>query len=281
MKNFGVMYMDSLKATPASDVKVVSVRQDPENFQNSLISRTFSHNLLYQDSLKRTFSTFKDPGSKPLCDKGACFEKNFYDLPENRLKLVVSQKVLKNDEDALKRISYKLSQEEQAEFSRQQKNLEARAQILASKENRKKRMDDLQAKTGLIKLNMRKTNSWTVNSRINSLAQPKNIKRGLAEDYIDSYGLLKAGVLETGNTANPKSARIPSNKISTPFPGLVNNTKIVAWEKKDEKKEKEVYSQKEIKECMKDINDFHRRIGKGKGKVGFPQIFLEKYKKSN
>lgn len=281
MKNSRVVYMDSLKVTPASEVNVISCRQEPDNFQNSLISRTFSHNLLYQDSLKRTFSTFKDPGSKPVCDKGACFEKNFYDLPENRLKLVVSQKVLKNDEDALRRISYKLVQEEQEDFNRQQKLLEARARILASKENRKKRMDELQAKTGLIKLNMRKTNSWAINPRINSLAQPKSIKRGLAEDYIDSYGLLKAGVLETGNPEYPKSARIPSNKISTPFPGLASNAKIVAWEKKDEKKEKEVYSQKEIKECMKDINDFHQRIGKGKGKVGFPQIFLEKYKKSN
>lgn len=275
------IYNDSLKVTPASAAKANSTLLDPGTFHNSIISRTYSQQTLQQDPLVRTFSTFKDPGSKPLCDKGACFERNFFDLPENRLKLIVSEKVLKNDEDALRRISLKLAQEELMENYRQQKFSENRAQMLATKEKMKKRMDELQAKTGILKLNLRKTNSFTVNSRINSLAQPKTLRRGLAEDYIDSFGLLKAGVLEGGNSANPKSARIPGYKILTPFPCLAGNGKGVVWSKKNVNKESEVYSEKEIKDCMNEINDFHQRIGKGKGKVGFPQIFLEKYKKSN
>ena len=275
------IYNDSLKVTPYSGTKVNSTRQEPVTFQNSIVSLGYSRESVGQDVLVRTFSTFKDPGSRPVCDKGLGFEKNFSDLPENRLRLIVSEKVLRNDEDALRRISLKLAQEEFEESCRQQKFCESRAQMLAAQEKMKKRMDDLQVKTGLLKLNLRKTNSWTATSRINSLAQPKTLKKGLAEDYIDSFGLLKAGLLQGGNSANPKSARIPGNKILTPFPTLSTNTNPKHWTKKQSNKVSEVYSEKEINDCMKEINDFHQRIGKGKGKVGFPQIFLEKYKKSN
>ena len=37
-------------------------------------------------------------------------------------------------------------------------------------------------------------------------------------------------------------------------------------------------TEKEIDECMHEINEFHKRFGELKGRVGFPQIYLEKYK---
>ena len=232
--------------------------------------------------LKKTFTTFKDPASRPICEKNDLFYKNLTDLPETRLKLFINQKVLKNDEEALMRISSKLAEEEREELKRQQNLTEFRNNLLTAGQNRKLQMQTLQNRCGLETLNLRKNQSWTVTARINSLAQPKSIKRGFAEDYIDSCGLLKAGILEGGKSVMPKSARIPGSKICSPFPfPSGNEVKSFTLGKRFEIQGKEVYSQKEIRECMKDINDFHDRIGKGKGKVGFPQIFLEKYKKGN
>jgi hypothetical protein len=232
--------------------------------------------------LKKTFSTFKDPGSRPLCDKNDLFMRNLNDLPETRLKLFVSDQVLKNDEEALKRISFKLAEEEREENKKNQLLNQFRNNLLTAGKNRKLKMENLQSRSGLITVNLRKHQSWTVSARINSLAQPKMMRKGFAEDYIDSCGLLKAGILEGGKSVLPKSARIPGSKICSPFPFPSNQeARTFTFSKREEKSGNEVYTHKEIRECMKDINDFHNRIGKGKGKVGFPQIFLEKYKKAN
>ena len=56
------------------------------------------------------FTTFKDPGSSPISNKKGNFY-NYLDLPDERLKLVINEKILKMDEQALECISKKLQQE--------------------------------------------------------------------------------------------------------------------------------------------------------------------------
>lgn len=265
----------------ASSLKFTQRIQDPPS---SLISKfTKNYSTTELNSSKKSFCfSFKDPGSKPLCDKAASFEQNFYSLPESRLKLVVTDTIIKNDQAALKRMSQKLEAEAYMEDKKQQWLCDFRNDILTSCAKRKQSTEELQKKTGLVKFKpMPHMYRHSTTERIESLAIPKNAKKGFAEDYIESYGLLGAGILETGRSVLPKSARVPGCKSSTGFSQYENGKKQGFYRDLgfgNGKNPNEVFSNKEIKECMKEINEFHKRYGELKGRVGFPQIYLEKYK---
>jgi hypothetical protein len=229
----------------------------------------------------KSFADFlKDPGLKPVCDKAASFDRTYASLPDARLKLLVNKKILKMDEDAIERISDKLAKEKAEDLQKTQKWLEMRQNELKKHGSHKRSMEILQERTGVVKLkpNSRNTNTGSTD-RIKALAQPKKQKLGFAEDYIDSYGLLKAGVLESGKSVLPKSARVVWGKS-----GNVDRVQSVKhkgkkWDKeKNRRKKAEASLKMEVVECIREMNEFHKRYGELKGRVGFPQIDLEKYK---
>ncbi|OMJ85595.1 hypothetical protein SteCoe_13074 [Stentor coeruleus] len=254
---------------------------DPPSTLISKFTKYYSSTEL--NSSKKSFCfSIKDPGSKPLCDKSASFNQNFYNLPESRLKLVVTDTIIKNDQAALKRMSQKLEAEEFMEDKKQQWLCDFRNNILTSNAKKKQNTEELQKKTGLVKFNpMPHMHRHSTTERIETLAIPKSITKGFAEDYSESYGLLGAGILETGRSILPKSARVPGYKSSSGFSQYANDKKQGFYRNRGfciGKNSNEVFSNKEVKECMKEINEFHKRYGELKGRVGFPQIYLEKYK---
>lgn len=232
-------------------------------------------------SKKSFFQTYKDPGSRPFCDKTTCFEQSYPHLPENRHKLVVSDIVIRNDQAAIKRITQKLDNEAIMEAQKQQRLYEFRKDILSNYAKRKTKTEDLQKKTGLIKLKkMNMLPSNKANDRIQSLSVPRNGKKGYIDDYIETYGLLGAQRVKCSRSVLPGSSRITGNTILSPdnkqesFKRQLGRT---AYDK-DNRNIIEMFSDKEIADCMNEINEFHKRFGELKGRVGFPQIYLEKYK---
>ena len=161
---------------------------------------------------------FKDPGMKPFCDKVGSFDIIYNELPESRLKLLVNPKILKNDANGIDLIYKKIEKEYEFESEKMTRHLESRKKLMTATKNRQKTTEELQARTGLVKhKNNEKTNDFNATARTQSLAFPKTIKKGFAEDFIDTYGMLAAGRLKTGNSFLPKSARVPSCKVFTPF----------------------------------------------------------------
>ncbi|OMJ73665.1 hypothetical protein SteCoe_27600 [Stentor coeruleus] len=222
----------------------------------------------------------KDPGIRPFCDKTASFEQNYPHLPENRFKLVVSDIVIRNDQAAIKRITQKLENEANMEIQKQQMLHKFRLDNLSNYAKRKTKTEDLQKKTGLTKyktMNMLPINK--VNNRIQSLSVPRAGKKRYIDDYIETYGLLGAERVKGSRSVLPGSSRITENKTLSPdnkqesFKRSLGKT---SYNKED--KNIEIFSDKEIADCMKEINEFHKRFGELKGRVGFPQIYLEKYK---
>ena len=274
----------SLTANPArrDPLQVSSSLQDlkPRPKLLTLKDSKFSSISDYPSSEKPLFYSFKDPGRHPICDKNACFDRKYYELPENRLKLLVNQRILNMDQAALNHITYKLAQEQYEESEKAKKYSEFRKRVITAAATRKKNSEILQAKTGLIRyMPAHKQYACKSSERIGLLSLPKTIKKGYAEDYIDSYGLLKAGLLETGNSVLPKSARIPSSKIFSPFPlQIVKRNKQYSktnCNSKEDVEENKIYSNDEIQECMKEITAFHIKFGELKGRVGFPKIYLD------
>jgi hypothetical protein len=235
-------------------------------------SQTFKKSVVY---------AYKDPGLKPICDKGACFERNYSELPPTRLNLIVNKKALQNDQEALNRISQKLAQEYRQEQEKNQRHMDIRNKAITANENHRKHIENLQARTGLVKYRTdSKLPLVSSNPRIQSLAFPKALKKGYAEDYIDSFGLLKAGLLEPGRSVIPKSARVPLGKIISPMPenSYKQTSNRLNFNASQKNQEYHFYTEKEILECMIELNEFHRRNGEIKGRIGFPQIDLEKFK---
>ena len=266
---------DSLKVS--NSVQTLKIR--PE-FLPQKDSR-YSSLIDYPNSNKPLFYSFKDPGKRPICDKNACFDKKYCELPENRLKLLVNQKILNMDQAALSHISSKLAQEQLEENEKAKKYSEFRKQLLTATATRRKNIEILQARTGLLRYTAPYTQCTSNSSaRIGLLSIPKTSKKGFAEDYSDSYGLLKAGLLESGSSVLPKSARLPTGKVYSPFPlQIVKRNKHhckMGGITKDRNEEQDIYSNDEIRECMKEITEFHKRFGELKGRVGFPQIYLDK-----
>lgn len=241
------------------------------------ISSVFSQHVSSDSSPNPFRFNCRDPGRRPICDKISSFEQNYSKLPETRLKLLVNPKILTMDQAALNHISLKLAEEQCKETEKQNFFIDFRKRAITATEVCKKKTEILQAKTGLLKFTpVHSVSNLKTTSRIEALSRPKVLKKGLAEDYMESYGLLRAGLLETGNSAVPKSARVPISKTFRAKPLGTAKTYRKKIGQRQEIEENFIYSGKEIEECMKEIQKFHKIFGELKGRVGFPKIHLTK-----
>lgn len=234
------------------------------------------------DDIQPVFSTFRDPASKPISKLIGSFDK-YNELPEDRLKLVVNRKILKKDEEALSFISKKIAKEFEEVQQKKEWHKSIREQSLTRMRKRRKENKIYEEKAGIEKIKLiQKAITPMSNTRIQSLSIAKIVKIGYPEDYSESYGLLKAGIISSGRSINPKSARKPVMKKTDSFPVFFNEKQddLLADMKKvpEVKIDEEVFSIEEIKESKKELNEFNRRFGELKGRVGFPHIYLEKYK---
>ncbi|OMJ74604.1 hypothetical protein SteCoe_26422 [Stentor coeruleus] len=90
----------------------------------------------------------------------------------------------------------------------------------------KKRQDNqvYEEKTGLEKIKLEnKVLIPLPSARIKNLSLVKDAKIGYPEDYMETFGLLKAGTLYSGKSVHPKSARKPMVKKSESYPILVSD----------------------------------------------------------
>lgn len=238
--------------------------------------------FILKEDMQPVFTTFKDPASRPISKQIGRFE-NYNELPEDRLKLVVNKKILKKDSEALSLISKKLAKELGEEAQRKEWHMAIRQQTLTRMKNKRDYNQVYEEKTGLEKIKFgHKTSTPLPSARIQSLSLAKGVKVGYPEDYAETFGLLKAGTLYSGKSVHPKSARKPMVKKSETYPIQVDDKTggLIAFEQKDNeiKYEEEILTEQEIKESMRELNEFNKRFGELKGRVGFPQIYLEKYK---
>jgi hypothetical protein len=227
------------------------------------------------------FATYKNPSQRPISNKIGSFD-NYLDLPEQRLKLVINQRILKMDEKALETMSKKIQKELEDQKIQNQWHQKNREKTLIRMKKKQKKNREIEKKTGLSKV---KIQQEIVNddqsARINCLSVPKQAKVGFPEDYLDSYGLLKAGFLYSGKSIHPKSARRPVIKRKNVFPSYddqVFNTVPTVPELIEVIKEPKLLTSLEIEESMKELDEFNTKFGEIKGCIGFPQIYLEKYK---
>ncbi|OMJ77155.1 hypothetical protein SteCoe_23296 [Stentor coeruleus] len=235
-----------------------------------------------KDDVQSIFSTFKDPASKPINKMIGSFN-NYNELPEDRLKLVVNRRILKKDAEALSLISKKIAKEFEEEKQKKEWHKSIREQSLTRMRKRRKENQIYEQKAGIEKIKpIQKATTPVPNMHIKSLSIAKSVKIGYPEDYSESYGLLKAGVISSGRSIHPKSSRKPAMKKTDSFPVLINENpdEFSAENKKNTeiKFDEEVFTIEEIKESYKELNQFHKRFGELKGRVGFPHIYLEKYK---
>lgn len=234
------------------------------------------------ENLNVNFATYKDPAKKSINSKIAGFD-NYLELSQNRLKLVVNDKILKMDEEAVERISEKISQEVEKEKLIKAWHVENREKILETLKKQQKINAEYEKKNGLVKIKVARNKVIKPPSaRINTLSVAKTVKSGYAQDYLDSYGLLNAGVLKSGKSMHPKSARRSIHKKTEYFPvyeDLYDPELLRKQESLEPKREIDIYKPEDIQESMQELNEFHRRFGELKGRVGFPQIHLESFSK--
>ena len=241
-------------------------------------NKSKSHSMDISASKKQFLSIYRDPGLKPLCDKGASFDRNVSELPENRLKLLYNQHIIKMRQDAIDRISQKIAQEDLNQLEKNNNTIEFRKKVLRNIEFQRNKTRDLQAKSGLIKYSpMPKIRKSMASPRIEALSIPKPLRRTIVEEFLDCNGFLKADNLGYERAYIAKTVRNPSFRLEGDLSSKCTTRELV----KLTKETKEIFSEGEINECMKEINEFHKRYGELKGRVGFPQIDLEKYKKKN
>ena len=229
-----------------------------------------------------TFATFKDPARKSICNKIMGFD-NYVELPPDRLKLVVNDRILKMDEQAMEYISKKLQQEAEEERIINDWHEKNRKKIILKMKRLQKRNLEHEKKNGLIKVKVdkRQLSANPSSARIDALAASKTAKKGYPQDYLDSYGLLGAGVLKDDKCMHPKSARRTTYKKPEAFPVHEDSFDPELSKEPISQNcytEPDPYTPKYIADSMRELNEFHNRNGLIKGRVGFPQIDLEKYK---
>ena len=233
---------------------------------------------------KPIFSTFKDPAARPIICKAKTFD-NYNELPENRLRLVVNEFILEKDTQALKYISKKIDEEVKEEELRSEWYKSNRARTLARMERQRAKNKIREDKAGVEKVKIddedeKKSQKPPESARLQRLSIAKGVKRGFPIDYIDSVGLLKAGVLQADKSMFPKSARNPQVKRTSSFPitaitdHTLNSNSSKLW---DVKNIDEFLDFEEIKEQLEEMDKFDKRVKDMKERVGFPRIDLEKF----
>lgn len=230
---------------------------------------------------KPVFSTYKDPAARPIICKAKTFD-NYNELPENRLKLVVNEFILEKDAQALKFISKKIEDEVKEEELRSKWYKSNRACTLERMQRQRVKNKIREDKAGVEKVKIdeedKKSQKAPGSARIQRLSIAKEIKRGFPVDYPDSYGLLKAGVLQTDKSMFPKSARNPQVKRTSSFPittdQTLNSHSSKLW---DVKQIDDFLDFEEIKEQLEEMDKFDKRVKDMKERIGFPHIDLEKF----
>ncbi|CAG9331685.1 unnamed protein product [Blepharisma stoltei] len=240
--------------------------------------------------------TYKNPNSKVLHKNLQAFDQ-YNDLPSNKLKILLDPRIVKLDEKGVRSIQKKLEEEQKEEEKKENWIKENRYKTIATFLKKQQYSKDLQERSGLryIRCGPEKC-SPTITDRLAILSTPKSKKQIKPEDLLDARGLLTIDyedairevsgfprASKTSQLALRKSEIFPiplslqqTDRISSKTPKSKSTTRSFSVHSK-----KCALSQTEIKEGLKDINDFHKKFGELKGRVGFPQIDLEKYKSCN
>lgn len=224
------------------------------------------------------FSTFKDPAARPIVCKAKTFD-NYNELPENRLRLVVNDRILERDAQALNYISKKIGDEIKEEEIKLEWHKDNREKSIARMQRQRAKNKIREDKAGVekIKIEESKKEKAPGSARIQRLSIAKEVKRGMPIDYVDSYGLLKAGVLQSEKSMFPKSARNPQVKRTSSFPvteQTLNSQSSKLW---DNKQPEDYLDLQEIQEQLQEMDKFDKRVREIKERRGFPHIDLEKF----
>lgn len=236
--------------------------------------------------------TYKNPTSQPLHKNCSIFER-YNDLPADKLKILFDPRIVKFDRNGVELIEKKLNQEKENVENKLKWITENRYKTLAHFIKKKQKTDELQEKSGLkyIKTKIRQL-SPNCNDRLNELSTPKFRRDVSVKDLVEARGLLtidyqdaiKASVRENRIIKTSQQAlRKPDN---FPFPDSMQSSGkpikrlLTAIDSRARPINSILSSPSppKITEVLNEIDKFHRMYGELKGRVGFPQIDLEKYK---